>query len=76
MANDFHAAYRRWQEACLVEYNERFHEQRTLITTDDYDPDMVVEFAEDGTAYPHGAAGTNYVKNAVTPWDRSPHYVR
>ncbi len=67
--------YDRWQHACLLEYNARYGEQRILYApTDDYNPETLVEFGEDGAAYPHGPGGTNYIPNAVTPWRRSPHY--
>jgi hypothetical protein len=70
----FHDAYQLWLEDCLQEYNKRFNENRTLITGEDYDPGTVIEFADDGSAYPHGQGGTNWIPNAVTPWADSVHY--
>ena len=73
----WHAAYERWQADCLSEWNERFNDQRTMYVApgDDYDPGLLVEFAEDGDAYPHGAGGTGHVRQAVTPWAKSEHFM-
>lgn len=73
----FAEQYERWQNDCLTEFNRKFGEQRTLHTApdNDYDPGELVEFGEDGTAYPHGIWGTNFIPKAVTPWNQSPHYV-
>lgn len=73
--DEFFAAYDRWEQDCLQEYNEKFGENRTLIESDDYEPGDVVEFSEDGSAYPHGRGGTNHIPNAVTPWKDSPHFM-
>jgi len=74
---DWYTAYEQWQKDCLAEYNERFRESRSLYAAPDdgdYEPGDLVEFGEDGTAYPHGAGGINYIPNAVTPWVESEHY--
>lgn len=73
--NEFFRQYEKWQADCLAEYNEKFGESRTLVPEGDYNPGDVVEFGENGSAYPHGSGGTNYIPNAVTPWAQSPHYV-
>lgn len=63
-------AYDKWLADCLKEYNEKFEEERVLV-----EPGDIVEFGEDGTAYLHGSGGINYITNAVTPWEKSPHYI-
>lgn len=74
-------AYRLWQRGCLAAYNQRFGEDRVLLEDaieehgEAYDPGTVVEFAEDGAAYPHGAGGTNHVPGVGVPWRDSPHYL-
>lgn len=75
----FDESYNRWLDDCLAEYNEKYDENRTIhtITSDDYDPDQLVEFSDVGSAYPHSAAGgTSWVPHAVTPWVNSTHYVK
>lgn len=67
-----------WQSDCLAEFNERFGEQRTLYAAPedgDYEPGDLVEFAENGDAYPHGRGGTGHITKAVTPWEKSEHYL-
>lgn len=79
----FDTAYRLWLDDCLAEFNARFTEQRRYHQESlpagqepaDYEPGQLVEFAEDGSAYPHGVGGTGHVPNAVTPWEQSPHYL-
>ena len=73
----FNAAYEQWQQDCLTQYNKRYGENRILYhhAGEDYEPGNVVEFSEDGTAYPHGRGGTNYIPNVVTPWEKSEHYI-
>ncbi len=69
--------YRAWLDECLAEYNARFQDRRAYhqeSAPTDYTTGLLVEFAEDGTAYPHGIGGTNYIPGAVTPWEDSPHY--
>ena len=69
--------YEKWLIDCLREYNMKFRESRKYYTTpetDGYDAADLVEFSEDGAAYPHGCGGTGYVKNAVTSWENSAHY--
>ena len=81
MSKEFYEAYEKWHNDCLKEFNEGYG--RTFgvrkihtVLSDDYDPDDLVEFAEDGSAYPHSVGGgTNYVPNAVTPWEQSIHYM-
>ena len=76
--SQFDGAYRRWEDDCLAQYNERFNEQRKFHSSSvpqDADPDDLVEFGQDGSAYPHSKlGGTGFVPNAVTPWRKSPHY--
>ena len=72
--------YEKWLESCLKEYNEKYNENRKYYDFEeanekDADPDELVEFAEDGTAYPHSWFGTNYIKNAVTSWQDSEYYM-
>jgi len=75
-ADSWDDAYERWQKDCLAAYNERFREHRALyaIPEGEYDPGDLVEFGENGAAYPHGAGGINYIPNAVAPWTESEHY--
>jgi len=73
--------YDRWLADCLVEFNQRYGESRKYtefpeVYPDDYDPGQLVEFAENGDAYPHGYGGTNWIPKAVTPWEQSEHYVK
>ena len=67
------ARYGEWQAQCLREYNERYNETRIYFECpdpepDNYEPGQLVEFGENGTAYPHGSGGINYINGAVTPW--------
>lgn len=76
----FEKAYLAWLRECLLEFNERFQEERLYFCfpdkfPSDYNPGQLVEFAEDGDAYPHGAGGTGHIKCAVTPWAESPHFM-
>lgn len=83
MAKDFWEAYQRWLDDCLQEFMEKYgHTQfggpryhQHMEPPDGDDEAWLVEFGEDGTAYPHGIGGVTYIPNAVTPWDKSPHYV-
>ena len=90
MAKDLGEAYRRWQEAyrrwqddCLQEYLERYgHTQfggpryhSYMEPPEGEEEAWLVEFSDDGAAYPHGIGGVAYIPNAVTPWRLSPHYV-
>jgi hypothetical protein len=75
---EFCKRYDDWLAASLGEFNERYGENRTLhcVPDDcDYDPGDVVEFSEDGDAYPHGAGGTGHIRKAVTPWRESEFFV-
>ncbi len=63
---DWGKAYDAWLADCLKEYNERFNADRTAES---------IEFGENGAAYPHGIGGTNCIRNAVTPWIDSIHYM-
>jgi hypothetical protein len=74
MSDRWETAYRRWLADCLREFNARYGEQRRLLADDHANPGDVVEFAEDGSAYPHGAGGTNWIPHAVTPWAQSVHF--
>lgn len=68
-------AYDAWQRDCLAEWNKRNGDNRTSFDwTGEQDPVDVVEFGENGSAYPHGTGGTGFVRSAVTPWQNSPHY--
>lgn len=74
----FNRRYSQWLDDCLVEYNSkvrfpRKYHQETVPK--DYDPGDLVEFSEDGDAYPHGASGTNWRPRMVTPWEKSKHYI-
>lgn len=76
----FCQAYEKWQADCLEEYNKRYNEERKFFAMpdefpDDYEPGQLVEFAEDGDAYPHGYGGTGHITKCVTPWAKSPHFV-
>lgn len=84
MAKDlWEEAYRRWLDDCLEEFLEEYGD--TQYGGPRYHPYMeppagdeeawLIEFGEDGTAYPHGVGGVACIKNAVTPWNESPHYV-
>jgi len=76
LTDEFSQAYREWQEDCLREWNAKMGEDRTHFEDDGSvtDPGQLVEFSENGDAYPHGAGGTNWVRGAVTPWADSPHH--
>ncbi len=67
----WHEQYHKWLEKCLEEYETLTGEARTLNSGE---PGFI-EFAEDGDAFPHGYAGTNWVRGAVTPWRESEYYV-
>ena len=73
----FDTQYRKWLDDCLQEYSAEFDPRDFHQETvpEDYDPGNFVEFGEDGTAYPHGMGGTNYIPNAVTRWEDSVHWV-
>jgi len=82
MSKDFWEARKRWYDDCLHEFMERYGD--TLYGGPRYHPFMdppedeeawLIEFGDDGTAYPHGIGGIAIIKNAVTPWNKSPHYV-
>lgn len=73
--------YQKWLDSALVEYNEKYADNRRFHQDsgdlpEDYNPGELVEFTEDGNAYPHSNSGTNYIPNAVTPWKESPFYIR
>jgi len=73
--------YNFWLDDCLEQWNEtrrgmiigprQYHQDNV---PDDCEPGELVEFSEDGDAYPHGIGGVGYVKRAVTPWADSEHY--
>ena len=82
MHKDFWEARKAWYDDCLQEFMERYGD--TLYGGPRYHPFMdppedeeawLIEFGDDGTAYPHGIGGIAIIKNAVTPWNKSPHYV-
>ena len=75
MKDEFEEAYECWLNDCLKEYNERYHENRTLYN---YlcDSETSVEFSQTGDAYPHGIGGIGWIPTAVTPWKDSVHYVK
>ncbi|MCI0561560.1 MAG: hypothetical protein MN733_23985 [Nitrososphaera sp.] len=68
--------YRAWLDSALDELNAHFgegtHTGHRLYhqesVPEDYEPGELVEFAEDGDAYPHGRGGTGHIRRAVTPW--------
>lgn len=84
-AKEFHKYYFRWLDDCLEEFNERwgntlfgyrkYWAEPSEEDDPDYEPWDLVEFDEDGTAWPHGIGGSTYIKNAVTKWKDSPHFV-
>lgn len=65
MKNLWHKAYNNWKEDCREEFNIRYPNLKTTFT----------EFSEEGAAYPHGIGGVKYIKEAVTPWLKSKHYL-
>lgn len=82
----FNLQWRRWLDDCLVEFNNEFrnapfvnggvnrlyHQENVEMG---YHPGELVEFGEDGSAYPHAIGGTNWIPKAVTPWKDSPYFV-
>ena len=81
MLTRFDAAYDAWLDDCLMEWNERYLDSRISRggpdragNPPDVEPWELVEFAENGSAYPHGIGGVGHVVNAVTPWRDSPHW--
>ncbi len=74
---EFAWRYEQWQRDCLDEYNERFCENREYCEPPehDVDPGLIVEFGEDGSAYPHGIGGTSHIPDAVKPWRESEWFV-
>ena len=77
MSEVFDRNHRHWLDVSLAEYNEQFtpRQYHQESAPANYNPGDLVEIAEDGSAYPHGAGGTSHVPNAVTPWGESPHWV-
>ena len=75
--NTFFENYRKWEDDCLAEYNEQYGENRILLrdAPEDYNPDDVIEFSEEGEGYPHSIFGIGYIKDCVTPWELSKWYV-
>lgn len=82
--DEWDEAYAAWRDDCLVEFNAEYgdllghrlyHEEPDEGYPEDYEPGHLVEFAEDGDAYPHGMGGTAHIRRAVTPWKDSPHYM-
>lgn len=76
----FDASHDAWLADCLAEYNHRFSEDRQYCQAPElepagYDPEQLVEFSENGDAYPHSAFGTGHIRAAVTSWNDSPHWV-
>lgn len=70
--------YRLWLDDCLVEFNQKHGEKRLYHQDNcvvDYEPAQLVEFGQDGNAYPHGRGGTNVIYGAVTPWEQSKHFM-
>ena len=60
-------AYDRWEADCLDEWNAKYSDvlgEKTLGT----DGSSCIEFAENGSAYPHGIGGTLHMSRAVTRW--------
>ncbi len=67
--------YLKWREDCLIEFNEKYgamygerkyHSYEDAEAAGDADkPDLLVEFSENGSAYPHGAFGIGYIPDAV-----------
>lgn len=71
----FHANYRRWLDESLREYNSgyssRTYHQESLPDPVDYNPEELVEIAENGDVYPHSYGGTGHISRVCTPWERS-----
>ncbi len=67
--------YNKWLDDCLLEFNRRYGENRQFHSPPNskYDRTKLVEFREDGAAFP--GESTGYVPNAVTPWAKSKHHV-
>ena len=74
---DFFDQYEKWQDDCLAEYNQRFGENRKFHTDNNINTysSKLVEFSQNGHAFPHGIGGTNFIENAVTPWYESRHFI-
>lgn len=75
----FRTQYRKWLDQCLQQHNQRFPSEvrkwHQETCPQDYDPGDLVEIGENGTVYPHGIGGTNYIPDVVTPWEQSEHFV-
>lgn len=74
----FFKQYTLWLDACLKRFNERYDENRKYHQDNapvDYNTQDLVEFTEDGDAYPHSNWGTGHVSHAVVAWENSEHYV-
>lgn len=78
----FYANYRKWLDACLEEFNERYgqdeprrYHQESLPADEAYETWEFVEFSEGGDAYPHGIGGTAHIARAVTPWEESEFFI-
>ena len=80
----FWDAYRKWEEDVWEEFVEKCEDYWYLGSPDQFTRDAdeadgqnvrLVELCEDGTLYYHSDTGTNYVKDFVTPWEESPHYM-
>jgi hypothetical protein len=79
---EFCVYWERWLDDCLIEFNDEFGEgshpgvrkYHQENCPEDYDPGDLVEFAENGDAYPHSRCGTNWIPKTVTPWEQSKHY--
>lgn len=59
--------YREWLDHCLDQFPDREYHQENV--PENYDPAKLIEFAEDGDAYPHGIGGTGHIKRAVISFD-------
>jgi len=75
--NIFEKQYRMWLDDCLEQYNEQYRPRQYHQETvpENYQADELVEFAENGDAYPHGLGGTNHIPHVVTSWENSEYYV-
>ena len=72
-------AYGKWLADCLKQFNRKRKEERKYTSVPsplpiDYSPDQVVEFDDDGTAYPHSVSGIDQIPRVATSWVDSKYY--
>ena len=75
MAKDnFWENWEAWRKSSLEKFNEEYGRwcgvRKFYESSDEVDPDDLVEFSENGSAYPHSkVGGTGYIPNAVPSFD-------